>query len=332
MKLSVCISVHNTEKYLKRCLESVAVQNMDGLELILVNNGSTDGSAKIMRNFLTSHPEMSISIYEQEDRGLAQGRQTGVNHASGEYITFLDADDYVLPSAYTKLYQAAIENDLDVVEMETKHGEDIISSGVDGTIKCRELFKAYCKYGEVIPTMLWMRIYRKSLFKKPVFPQIYMNNEDYFAFPCLMLAGDRMGFVKEVLHVYSKDNSDSVMTRLEKDPAFAKRFYETQILAMNASDHIWNYLEPDKRAEVYDDLMLLKRNHIVTFLFRNYPGKRFNDKIQAVMETMGFATEKEIDDFLKEQAKGSGGLDSMIRLIGVRKAHSLVSIRNHFRG
>ena len=94
MKLSVCISVHNTEKYLKRCLESVAVQNMDGLELILVNNGSTDGSAKIMRNFLTSHPEMSISIYEQEDRGLAQGRQTGVNHASGEYITFLSGHTY----------------------------------------------------------------------------------------------------------------------------------------------------------------------------------------------------------------------------------------------
>ncbi len=332
MKLSVCISVHNTEKYLERCLESVAIQKMEGLELILVNNGSTDGSKKIMWDFLNSHPEISIFIYEQEDRGLAQGRQTGVDHASGEYITFLDADDYVLPGAYAKLYQTAVENDLDVVEMQTKHGDEMISSGFCETIECRELFKAYCEYGEVIPTMLWMRIYRRSLFKKPVFPQIYMNNEDYFAFPCLMLAGGRIGFVNEVLHVYSVDNSDSVMTRLEKDPAFAERFYETQIAAMKASDHIWNFLELEKRAEIYDDLMLLKRNHIVTFLFRTYPGKTYKNKIQAVMDTMGFRTEKEINDFLKGQARRKGGLDNMIRLIGVRKAHSLVAVRNHFRG
>lgn len=331
IKLSVCISVHNTEKYLKRCLESAAAQNMEGMELILVNNGSTDSSLDIMQEFKDSHPKMRICIYEQEDRGLAQGRQTGVSHASGEYITFLDADDYVLPGAYARLYQTAVENSLDAAEMQTRHGNQIISSGFQGTMECQKLFQAYCKYGEAIPTMLWMRIYHRRLFQKPVFPAMYMNHEDYFAFPCLMLAGERIGFVNEVLHVYSVDNADSVMTRLETDSAFAQKFYETQVLAMKASEHVWNYLEPDRRAEVYDYLMLLKRNHIVTFLFRAYPQRTYHDKIQAVLETMGFSTEKEIDGFLREQAKGNGRLDKMIRRFGVRTAHDFVMIRNHFR-
>lgn len=331
MKLSVYISVHNTEKYLKRCLNSVAAQNMQGLELVLVNNGSTDRSAQIMQDFRDSHPQMRILIYDQEDRGLAQGRQTGTVHASGEYITFLDADDYILPGAYAKLYQTAVEHDLDAAEMQTKHAGQIVSSGFRGTMECRKLFKAYCRYGEKIPTMLWLRIYRRHLFKKPVFPEMYMNNEDYFAFPCLMLAGKKIGFVNEVLHVYSVDNADSVMTRLVKDPAYAARFYETQTAAMKASEHIWNFLEPDQRREVYDDLMLLKRNHIVTFLFRTYPGKTYRDKIQAVIETMGFHSEKEISNFLREQAKGNGRLDKMIRRFGVRKAHDFVMLRNRFR-
>lgn len=106
-KVSVCISVYNTSHLLPRCLDSVVTQSLKEIEVILVNNGSTDNSLQIMEEYQQRFPEM-IKIFSQEDRGLAQGRQSGINNAMGEYITFLDADDYVTEDAYEKMYTTAI--------------------------------------------------------------------------------------------------------------------------------------------------------------------------------------------------------------------------------
>ncbi|WP_313567197.1 glycosyltransferase, partial [Empedobacter sp.] len=84
IKISICISVHNTGKYLRRCLDSVVEQTIREKEIILVNNGSTDDSLEIMKNYRQKFPHL-IRIINQEDKGLAQGRQTGVNNAKGEY-------------------------------------------------------------------------------------------------------------------------------------------------------------------------------------------------------------------------------------------------------
>lgn len=332
MKLSVCISVHNTGKYIGRCLESLLQQQMEGMEVILVNNGSTDDSETIMRTFMRNHPEMKLSLYVQEDRGLAQGRQTGVDHAHGDYIAFLDADDYVLPGAYKKLYNKAIADNLDIVEMQTMRGDEVLSTGFSETMKCIDMFKAYCRCGgDTIHTMLWMRIYRRSLFLKPVFPQFYTNNEDYFAFPCLMFAGRSIGFVNEPLHVYSVDNNDSVMNRLEHDPAYAERFYDSRVITLKAFEHVWNYLEPAVREKMIDDLQLLKRIIVIGFLFRSYPGKKYESKMQDIVKNMNFSSEKEIIQFLREEALSSRMLDKMIRLFGVKKAYYLTMLKNKLR-
>ena len=91
VKVSVCISVHNTAKYLPRCLDSVCAQTLQSLEIVLVNNGSTDNSEAIMREYAEKHPERRFVILSQEDRSLAGGRLTGINHATGEYILFAGA-------------------------------------------------------------------------------------------------------------------------------------------------------------------------------------------------------------------------------------------------
>lgn len=114
IKVSVCISVHNTAHLLPRCLDSLLKQTMKDLEIVLVNNGSSDNSEDIMRQYSNHYPQIQWQIIVQEDRGLAQGRQTGINHAIGEYIAFLDADDYVDSHMYGKLYDVAIENSADI--------------------------------------------------------------------------------------------------------------------------------------------------------------------------------------------------------------------------
>ena len=119
IKVSVCISVHNTAKYLPRCLDSVCVQTLQSLEIVIVNNGSTDNSEEIMHDYASKNPERKFVIISQEDRSLAGGRQSGIDHATGEYIAFLDADDFVAPEAYEKMLLCAERESVDIVEIET---------------------------------------------------------------------------------------------------------------------------------------------------------------------------------------------------------------------
>ena len=101
--VSVCISVYNGEDHLRKCLDSVLSQDISSMEIVLVNDGSTDGTSEIMHEYQDRFPE--IRIIEQENRGLAQGRWTGVKNSTGSYITFLDADDYLLEGAYKTILQ-----------------------------------------------------------------------------------------------------------------------------------------------------------------------------------------------------------------------------------
>ena len=141
IKVSVCISVHNTAHLLPRCLDSLLKQTMKDLEIVLVNNGSSDNSEDIMRQYSNHYPQIQWQIIVQEDRGLAQGRQTGINHAIGEYIAFLDADDYVDSHMYGKLYDVAIENSADIVECEVFRDGSILSSPYTGLYDANFIFK-----------------------------------------------------------------------------------------------------------------------------------------------------------------------------------------------
>ena len=115
--VSVCISVYNGEDHLRKCLDSVLSQDISSMEIVLVNDGSTDGTSEIMHEYQNIFPE--IRIIEQENRGLAQGRWTGVKNSTGSYITFLDADDYLLEGAYKTILQFMENNEADIYEFQT---------------------------------------------------------------------------------------------------------------------------------------------------------------------------------------------------------------------
>ena len=223
IELSICISVHNTADYLPRCLDSIiALDNLE-YEIIIVNNGSTDNSEEIMLRYQKKYP--NIHIIRQNDMGLAQGRQTGVNNARGEYITFLDADDYVFNNVYEKAVNYAKSHDLDVVEFCTKRGDLVLKSSMDGIHNSHEVLKEYFWGSKTIYPMMWLRIYKRSLFEsKPVLPKLYVNNEDIFAYPCILFSASQIGFLPDVGHNYSVDNSSAVMTQLRKDKNYSKTY------------------------------------------------------------------------------------------------------------
>lgn len=114
MKLSIIVPVYNVEKYLERCVDSLVCQDiaMDDYEIILVNDGSTDGSGEICRKLQDRYS--NIKFIEQENGGLSAARNTGLKHAIGQYVMFVDSDDYLLPHTINEIYEIAEKHGLDM--------------------------------------------------------------------------------------------------------------------------------------------------------------------------------------------------------------------------
>lgn len=112
VKVSVIVPIYNAEKYLRQCLDSVANQALREIEIILIDDGSTDDSAAICKEYLD---DQRVLYYRKENEGLAAARQDGMDRASGEYIGFVDSDDWLEPDAYEKMYRAAQTNHADIV-------------------------------------------------------------------------------------------------------------------------------------------------------------------------------------------------------------------------
>lgn len=113
-KLSVIIPVYNAEKYLRRCLNSVLEQSFSNLEILCVNDGSTDASINILNEYAAK--DSRIVIVSQKNAGQSAARNVGLSAASGEYIGFVDSDDWIDVDFYQNLYQSAYQNNSEVTQ------------------------------------------------------------------------------------------------------------------------------------------------------------------------------------------------------------------------
>lgn len=116
--LSIIIPVYNVEKYLRQCLDSILVDNQFTGQVICVNDGSTDGSLAILNQYAAKYP--NVEVYSQENKGQSVARNTGLDHANGDYVLFLDSDDYYAKGAIEYLTKLATDNpDVDFFYMDS---------------------------------------------------------------------------------------------------------------------------------------------------------------------------------------------------------------------
>ena len=114
-KVSIIVPVYNVERYIVRSMDSLVNQTLKDIEIIVVNDGSTDNSKKLIEIYQEKYPN-KIKLVDKENGGLSDARNYGIPHATGEYIAFLDSDDYVELDTYEKMYNKAKEDDSDLVE------------------------------------------------------------------------------------------------------------------------------------------------------------------------------------------------------------------------
>ena len=110
--LSLVVPVYNVAPFLKRCLASLAAQDLEGVEIVLVDDGSTDDSPAILARYAARHPQMRV--IRQPNGGLSAARNTGMDHVGGEYLAFVDSDDWIEPGYYRRLLDLARAKNLDL--------------------------------------------------------------------------------------------------------------------------------------------------------------------------------------------------------------------------
>lgn len=198
VKVSVIVPVYNTEIYLEKCLLSLVSQTLEDIEIIVINDGTPDNSQKIIDNYKNKYP--NIKSYIKKNGGLSDTRNYGINIANGEYISFIDSDDYIKNNMLEKMYNYANRNDLDIVVCDTVkvYPENNTQIMLKSNLKYSEdVIKNYL----IAPPMACIRLFKKEILKKINFKKdIYY--EDLELCPKVVNYTKKIGFVEEPLYFY----------------------------------------------------------------------------------------------------------------------------------
>ncbi|MDY3373018.1 MAG: glycosyltransferase family 2 protein [Terrisporobacter othiniensis] len=145
VKVSVIIPIYNSEKYLVRCLDSIVNQTLKDIEVILINDGSTDNSLDICNEYAKLDPR--VIVINSENKGVSQARNQGIYMAKGQYIYFVDSDDYMDIQGLEEMYSIAKENEVDIVICNFYKDNKIVKSSLPPNVKLEytQLNKALLK-------------------------------------------------------------------------------------------------------------------------------------------------------------------------------------------
>lgn len=186
MFLSVIVPVYNVESTLRRCVESIISQEIDDIEVILVDDGSPDGSPAICDALAREHG--CIQVVHRRNGGLSAARNTGIDLAQGKYITFVDSDDHIAPDTYRGLCSTLMQHpEYDILEFEIEK-QELNGSTLWLKLPDREYsdMKDYWLKGKAyIHSYAWNKIYRRELFSKVRFPEGILF-EDIHTLPHLL--------------------------------------------------------------------------------------------------------------------------------------------------
>lgn len=252
--ITVIIPVYNVEKYLNRCLESVIKQTYKNLEIICVNDGSTDKSSDILKEY--AKKDKRIKIVEKENGGLSSARNAGLEIAKGEFIGFIDSDDWINPTTYEKAISKMAE-DIDIVCW----GANIVNEMGDNTnkaileaafqyhkIKLNGKIKLDANALEKLPVTSWNKLFKKSIIDKHKirFPYGFIHEDIEFLYKYL-LYGNIAFVINEGLYYYVQ-RTNSIMSNIKNTSC--------NTVYLKIFKRVFNYYEEQNKTIEYENELL----------------------------------------------------------------------------
>ena len=224
IKISVIIPVYNVEKYIRQCLESVVSQSLKEIEIICINDGSTDNSLKILQEF--SQKDKRITVIDKKNEGASIARNIGIEKSQGEYIYFIDSDDWIEIDAIEMLYKKC--NGEDIVYSNLCHYNENTKKIKEEKIKCfineRE-GKYFLINGEGVGPC--NKLYKLSFLKENnlKFLENIIYEDLEFNFRCFFLS-QKVKYVKNIGYNYRMERTGSIMT----DVNIEKKLYSLKVI------------------------------------------------------------------------------------------------------
>lgn len=235
MKVSIIIPVYNVERYLARCLDSVIVASKKllirdakySVEIICVNDGSTDGSAKILSRYANK-----LKIVEKPNGGLGSARNAGLDVATGDYVMFVDSDDFITPDAIIKFVVAA-ESSASPVVVSTSFAKDELKCADRLPIGDWKLRPAEWIAGKKVQYSAWNKLYKAELFKTRRYPAtIY---EDFPVTTGIFCDIDYFAAIDEPLYVYCTNDGASSLVR---SPLTERKVADSLTVILMVLEHV----------------------------------------------------------------------------------------------
>ena len=259
--LSVIIPVYNVEDYLNECLDSIINQTLEDMEIICIDDGSTDNSPDILKEY--SKKDKRIKIITKENGGQATARNLGIKEAQGEYIAFVDSDDFIEPTMFEKLYTKAKNNNLDIAmckiatyNNQTEEIKDNVWYYMLGVF--RDFEKDIFNHNDTkeftcnIAVTPYNKIYKNSLLKENniLFPEGLIFEDEKFFYDTYLRA-KRVSIVDEFLYYYRINRKGSTVDTI-KDNDFSDIIPISKLIR-----------ETFKETDNYEDYKILLSNRFI---------------------------------------------------------------------
>ena len=249
-KVSIVVPVHNTSSYLRACVDSLTSQTLSDIEIILVENGSTDNSPELCRQMVKYDSRIKFIQIGKAD--LSSARNAGARVAKGEYLGFVDSDDTVMPTMFAEMYATANENELTIVSCnfckKYDNGKRKNCYSQDGSLRIispKEGTSLLLR-GK-IPVTAWSMLYHRCLFNNLQFPED-MYFEDRASTFRFIAESQKVGIINKALYVYCQRSQSIVNSK--NNFKKLRDYIRSDILRLNFINSTEMFTTQDERADV----------------------------------------------------------------------------------
>lgn len=207
--ISVIIPVYNSEAFINRCVDSILSQTFTDFEVLLINDGSVDASGEICDNYTTI--DHRIRVYHKDNGGVSSARNLGLEYAKGEWIIFIDSDDWIKDNMFEDMYSKAIAENSDLVYADIinvfKDYSDILHIAQYDSCP-KNMLNNFIKspFSTVVGMMAKKRLYELNNIR---FPEGIKYSEDFYVAVRLMLFSQRVSFLSSSYYCYNRQNESS---------------------------------------------------------------------------------------------------------------------------
>lgn len=273
MEITIIIPVYNTEKYLKKCLDSVYQLNLNNKEIILVNDCSTDNSLEMLTQYKEKFKENTIIINHKINQGLSAARNSGIKKAKGKYLFFLDSDDFVDAKELEKFFKEALETNVEILignyylyysksDIEKfKYSPKIMKNEISGLDFMEQSFKNNC-----MSIISCRSLYKKNfLIKNNLFFINGLLHEDIAFTSTVLFLTKKVRYSDKYFYYYRQNREGSIMKKLS---------YKNYLHLLYITNYLLNFIEKEKHQDKYFNRII-----IGTYFKAVKEGKIFNREL-----------------------------------------------------